>query len=136
MGQAHRRPHRRDRGQARPAHRQDPGDLWHRQGCRREAGRRMAGPTEGKGKTMNTPLMKLATAAVVLAFSACASAATPLMSKAYYEASKARIEADATAAKDGCKAFVGNAKDVCMAEAKGREKIARAQLEEAYQPSD
>jgi hypothetical protein len=85
-------------------------------------------------KTTKAPFIQLA-AAVSLAAGTFASAA-PLMSKSYYEASKSRIEADGTAAKERCKSFVANARDICLAEAKGRERIAVAELEEAYQPSD
>ena len=39
-----------------------------------------------------------------------------------------RIEADARAAKEKCKDMKGNAKDICMAEATGQEKVAKAEL--------
>src|SRR3954471_19505841 len=84
---------------------------------------------------MNTPIIKLSAAAVSLAFATCASAGT-MMSKADYQVAKKTIAADATAAKSNCKAFVANARDICMAEAKGNEKVSLAQLEESYQPSD
>lgn len=41
---------------------------------------------------------------------------------------KQRIEAEAKAAKEKCKDMKGNAKDICMAEAKGQEKVAKAEL--------
>lgn len=84
---------------------------------------------------MNTPIMKLSTAAICLAFATCASAAT-LMSKDDYKAAKKGISNEVTAAKASCKSLKANAKDICMAEAKGKETIALAQLEESYQPSD
>ena len=40
-----------------------------------------------------------------------------------------RISADFKAAKQACESRSGNAKDVCMAEAKGREKVAKAELD-------
>ena len=40
-----------------------------------------------------------------------------------------RISADFKAAKQACEARSGNAKDICMAEAKGREKVAKAELD-------
>jgi len=43
-------------------------------------------------------------------------------------AEKQRIEADAKAARDKCKDMKANAKDICMAEAKGQEKVAKAEL--------
>ena len=44
------------------------------------------------------------------------------------KAEKQRIEAEAKAAKEKCKDMKGNAKDICMAEAKGQEKVAKAEL--------
>lgn len=46
-----------------------------------------------------------------------------------------RIEADAKAAKAKCDALKDNAKDVCMAEAKAKEKIAKAELDAKHNPS-
>ena len=40
-----------------------------------------------------------------------------------------RIEQAAKADKERCNSMKGNAKDVCMAEAKGKEKVAKAELE-------
>lgn len=44
------------------------------------------------------------------------------------DADKERIAADAKAAKAKCKDMKGNAKDICMAEANGQEKVAKAEL--------
>jgi hypothetical protein len=44
------------------------------------------------------------------------------------DAEKERIAADAKAAKAKCKDMKGNAKDICMAEANGQEKVAKAEL--------
>lgn len=41
---------------------------------------------------------------------------------------KQRIEAEAKAAKEKCRDMKGNAKDICMAEASGQEKVAKAEL--------
>ncbi len=46
-----------------------------------------------------------------------------------------RIEADAKAAKAKCDAMDGNAKDICRAEAKGQEKVAKAELHAKAKPS-
>jgi hypothetical protein len=51
------------------------------------------------------------------------------MSKDQVKTEKERIASDAKAARDKCKDLKGNAKDVCMAEAKGQEKLAKAELE-------
>ena len=46
-----------------------------------------------------------------------------------------RIEADYKADKARCDSMNGNAKDVCQKEAKGKEKVAKAELEAEYKPS-
>jgi hypothetical protein len=71
--------------------------------------------------------------AVALAFS---GAALANISKDEYKAGKDRIAADYKAAKASCGSLSGNAKDICMAEAKGREKVAKAQLEADYKPTE
>ena len=71
--------------------------------------------------------------AIGLSFSAAAMANT--MSKAEHKAAKEKIEAEYKSAKAGCDRFTANENDVCMAEAKGTEKVALAELEAAYQPS-
>jgi hypothetical protein len=71
----------------------------------------------------------LLAAAALLSFSA-AQAAT--MSKPDYSAGKTRISADYKTDKAACAPMSGNAKDVCVEEAKAKEKIARAELEFGY----
>ena len=63
--------------------------------------------------------------AALLSFSV-AQAAT--ISKAEYKAHKTRISADYKADKAACAALAGNAKDICVEEAKAKEKVARAEL--------
>lgn len=65
----------------------------------------------------------------LLSFSA-AQAAT--LSKADYKADKTRISADYKADKKACDAMKANAKDVCIEEAKAKEKVALAELEYSY----
>src|SRR5665647_1963843 len=67
--------------------------------------------------------------AALLSFSA-AQAVT--ISKAEYKADKTRISADYKAAKAACAAFAANAKDICVEEAKAKEKVARAEVEYRY----
>jgi hypothetical protein len=52
------------------------------------------------------------------------------------KADEDRIEADAKAAKAKCGSMKGNEKDICQAEAKANEKVAKAELEQKYEPSD
>lgn len=59
---------------------------------------------------------------------AVAQAASP-MSKEEAAAEKARIEADYKAQRANCDTLGGNAKDICMEEAKGKEKVAKAELD-------
>jgi hypothetical protein len=51
------------------------------------------------------------------------------MTKEEASAEKARIEAEYKADKKACDAMNGNAKDVCVEQAKGKEKVARAELD-------
>jgi hypothetical protein len=59
-----------------------------------------------------------------------AQAAT--MSKADYKADKTRISEEYKSGKSACGSQAGNAKDICIEEAKGKEKVARAELEFRY----
>ena len=72
-------------------------------------------------------------AAVSLAF--CAAAGAEIMSKPQYHESKKAIEAEYKGAKAACKKFTENAKDICLVDAKGHERVALAELEAAYAPS-
>lgn len=54
------------------------------------------------------------------------------ISKSDYKAGKARISETYRADKTACHSQSGNAKDVCEEEAKGKEKVARAELEFSY----
>ena len=55
---------------------------------------------------------------------------------AAYLADRDKIAADYKAAKALCDALKDNAKDVCMEEAKGKEKIAKAELDQKHKPSN
>ena len=73
----------------------------------------------------------VAVAALVL-MGAAQGAQTNHISKAAYKEGKDRISADYKANKDACKSMTGNAKDICMEEAKAKEKVASAELEYSY----
>ena len=85
----------------------------------------------------NTPRLKLSVlvAACVL-LASTAQAAT--MTKAEYSAGKTRLSDVYKTEKKACGAMKANAKDVCIEEAKAREKVARAEHEFAYtgKPAD
>lgn len=54
------------------------------------------------------------------------------MSKEAYDAAVRNAEAQYKTDKDACASRSGNAKDICLAEASGKEKIAKADAEAAY----
>ena len=65
--------------------------------------------------------------AVLMAFGTAHAA--DQMSKADYKAEKDRIAATYKTDKDACDKMSGNAKDVCVEEAKAKDKIAKAELD-------
>lgn len=72
-------------------------------------------------------------AAIALVFSSGAMGQS--MSKDDYKASNKKIESEYKSAKAACNASSGNAKDVCVVEAKGKSRVAKAELEASYKPS-
>jgi hypothetical protein len=58
------------------------------------------------------------------------------ISRDEYKREKDRIEADAKAAKEKCKALKDNAKDICQAEAKANEKVAKKELDYKNKPTE
>lgn len=76
-------------------------------------------------------------AAAGIAFAGAANAAdTKTMSRDAYKADKDKIEAQYKVDKEHCSSMSGNAKDICQAEAKGKEKVAKAELEANYKHTD
>lgn len=82
---------------------------------------------------MRTLLLRTMTLALGFAFTSAAAAEG--MSKAQYTSRADGIGAQYKAAKASCSSLAGDARSICAAEAKAREGIARAELEEAYKPS-
>jgi hypothetical protein len=70
--------------------------------------------------------------AAMLAFPLAQAAA---MSKTDYSATKSRISDLYKSDKAACASFTANAKDICIEQAKGKEKVARAELEYGYKPT-
>jgi hypothetical protein len=94
----------------------------------------IASPSSNKGTiVMKTLKMKVIVLALGFAFSAGAMAEG--MSNSEYKAEKEKISADYKTAKEACDPLAGNAGDICGAGAKGKEKVAKADLEAAYKPS-
>ncbi|MES2945275.1 MAG: hypothetical protein V4772_20605 [Pseudomonadota bacterium] len=79
---------------------------------------------------MKTRLLML-TVAMSCAFAGNAMALT----KDEYKTQKTSISTSYKASRDKCDALKSNAKDICMSEAKGAEKVAKAELEAQYKPS-
>ncbi len=71
--------------------------------------------------------------ALLLAFSFNASAAP--LSKVEYKSGKTEIAAAFNASKQACDAQAGNAKEICIEDAKGVEKVKLAELQANYEPS-
>jgi hypothetical protein len=67
--------------------------------------------------------------AAVAALVAMSAAQSQTMSSADYGAAKDRISAEYKSAKATCDGLAGNAKDICVEEAKGKEKVAKAELD-------
>jgi len=86
---------------------------------------------------MKKHLLMLAIASSCLvATQAGAAGAAGTMTKDEYKVAKEKIEADYKVDKAQCDTMKDNAKDVCMKEAKGKENVAKAELEQQYKPSD
>jgi hypothetical protein len=82
-------------------------------------------------KTSNLLLAMMAAAGLTLAGVGQAANA-PAMSKDARDAAYKNAAAQYKTDKDACKSMSGNAKDICMEEAKGKEKMAKADADAAY----
>ena len=82
---------------------------------------------------MNKRNLTALSAAIGLAMSAGAMGAG--ISEAQYRSEGQRIAARHTNEQVSCESMAGNSKDVCQAEANGRESVAKAELEASYQDS-
>ena len=82
---------------------------------------------------MNTLSINVIAIALGLAFSGASMAEG--MSKTDYQAAKDKITAQYKVDKAACDSMSGNKKDICVEEAKGNEKVAKAELEATYKPS-
>lgn len=72
---------------------------------------------------------------IAVASSCLFAAQANAMTKDEYNVAKTKIEADYKVAEAKCDTMKDNAKDVCEKEAKGNEKVAKADLEQSYKPS-
>ena len=83
---------------------------------------------------MNKFNLAALSAACLLALSTGAVAGA--MSNAERKAAATDISVRLSSEIAGCKVMTANAKDVCIEEAKGRDKVAKAQLEATFSPSE
>lgn len=79
-------------------------------------------------KTLTRTTLAIAIAVV------CNTAGAQALSKDTHKANVKAIEAEYKTAKAACASNRANAKDICIAEAKGREKVALAEANLAYEP--
>ncbi len=79
-------------------------------------------------QTLSQSLFTAVAAAALLALPVHAAN----MTRTDYTASKSRIGDEYTADKKACSSQSANAKDICVQEAKAKEKVARAELEFSY----
>jgi hypothetical protein len=77
-------------------------------------------------------LFSLNTSLIVAALLSLPMAQAATISKDEYKTTKDRISADYKADKKACDAMEGNAKDICVQEAKAKEKIAKAELQYSH----
>ena len=84
-------------------------------------------------KTSKLLLAMMTAAGLMLAGAAqAANPPTSTMGKDQHDAAYKDAAAQYKADKEACKSMTGNAKDVCMQQAKGKEKIAKAEADAAY----
>ncbi len=72
---------------------------------------------------------KLSTIVCALALASSATFAQTKLSSAAYDTAKEQVKSSFKAERDACDALAGNAKDICVETAKGREKVALAHLQ-------
>ncbi|HEV7477405.1 MAG TPA: hypothetical protein VGO02_06685 [Burkholderiales bacterium] len=77
---------------------------------------------------------QLMSIAVAMAFAVGAQAQST-STRQVKNADEDRIEAEYKAARERCDPMQGNAKDICQKEAKGKEKVAKAELEAKTNPT-
>lgn len=84
---------------------------------------------------MKKTLHLLSGAAIAACMLLGTSAMAQPMSSTDFSAGETRIKSDYKVDKKACDALAGNAKDVCVAGAKGKEEVALAELDNSYKPT-
>ena len=83
---------------------------------------------------MKTSHLTLIVLTAGITFSLAAKAQT--LTKAEYKAEKDKISATYKTERAACNSDKGNAKDICVALAKGKERVDKANLEDRYKPTE
>ncbi len=86
-----------------------------------------------KKNTLNSN--KIAALAIAIAMACGFGSSAFAMTSAEHKMQEQHIAADYKVNKDKCNSLNGNAKDICTSEAKGMEKVAKAELAAQYKPS-
>ncbi len=84
---------------------------------------------------MKNPINLLSGVAVATCLLFGTSAMAQTMSSSEFSTNKTRIKTEYKADKKACDALASNAKDICVAEAKGKEAVALAELDNSYKPT-
>lgn len=84
----------------------------------------------------NTHALLLGLVALAAGASFSLTAQAQSLTQAEYKAEKEKITATYKTDRAACDKDKGNAKDICIAQAKGKEKIDKANLQERYEPSE
>ena len=78
------------------------------------------------------PFQHCKTAAVIALMCLAQSSSAATITKSDYSAGKDRIKVDYKVDKTACDQLTANAKDICVQQAKGKEKVALAELQYSY----
>jgi hypothetical protein len=84
---------------------------------------------------MKKPLANFGRFAFAASLMFGASVMAQPVSSSDFSASKTRIKAEYKADKKACASLTSNAKDICVAQAKGKEGVALAELDNSYKPT-
>jgi hypothetical protein len=85
--------------------------------------------------TMKKSLFVLSGAAVAACMLLGTAAQAQAISATDFSANKSRIKTEYAIDKKACASMASNAKDICVAQAKGKEAVALAELDHSYKPT-
>lgn len=80
-------------------------------------------------------IFKISAIALAIGFIFSTSAVAEKMTKNQYQSHEKSIASEYKADKAKCDSFSGNSADICVAEAKGKQNVAKSELEATYNPS-